>query len=386
MSQNANKITLTRQLQSASDKIKEDEHFVKNWVSILPNDNLIYIVYNLIKKSKINANIYGGSLRDYLDEKQFSDIDITFKDRDHIFMFLSFLESEHITIDAKFKVPTGFDWMDSLPDNISKQVCYTVEISGNTIASPIQLDLIVGNEIPFKYDFTVNSLGLGIDGSLISRSSVPIKKILNHIEGKELHWCGVKICDTVPQDENLYTQQKVRGMYGGISYRDKFYFTSGKYIERLHKMISKGYTQSSDNLLIKQRKLYTKINTDLCTMCKEKIKKENIILSLCEHIFCYNCLYQVYKQKSNTKFEEKKQSQIEMKKNEIDTQFQDSIMDFIHTDKHTDPTGTILDMLLSTHRTAISTEISELEQMESKTLAYVDVDCPDCKLCLLIVP
>jgi hypothetical protein len=171
-------------------------------------------------------------------------------------------------------------------------------------------------------------------------------------------------------------------MYGHISVRNKFYFTSGKYIERLSKMIDKGYTQISNNLSFKQKKIHTKINTNICTICNRNIVDKNIVLSQCQHIFCCDCLHQIYKQKA----EEQKQIQILMTTNKINDDFYNEINNFIYSNTNTNSANIVLDMCLSKHRTTLLTKIPEIKQMTSKTLAYVDIDCPECKSCLVIVP
>ena len=372
---------------------------IPKFIDTIPKNHPIHIIYNLLRnfQSKVYERryqpvIYGGAIRDYLAEVPFTDIDIGFKLPNQIFQFLNFLSKQNINVEANFDIPKENEIRKDCNFNMA---CYPVTISGPMFNEPIKLDLVVRDNIPFHDDFTINNLHINCyEGDLVTVFQ-SLETVLKSIKNKKLFWCGITECRLIPGKNNFdydflkqeETKYKIGFVYTfecSFTPQKEYVFSSGKYIERLHKMIQKGYSQPISEYKRKNKKKYSAFikHDHVCGVCQ---KSTSDVLTECGHVFCCECLYKLYSVATNAFFEEKKNIQIENILKGMSNLISKDICEY--TKSHNDDKNSIdfINECFIQKKKIFEKDIAQIKNSTPKSIGFVNIQCPCCAKFLLTI-
>jgi hypothetical protein len=181
----------------------------KNLVNFLYGGdvNLFFVHYSV--PSNFDFMIHGGCVRDYFDEKQFSDIDIIFSDSCFSILFVLWLQkikNHHVSVTEK-NSPLFIE-RDFKEGRTNEHYATTILIH-DFYGEDIFVDLSVANYSIFVLDFTVNGLAIDRNGNLISKSYIySVDEIISHIKSKKL------IFVDFTQEQNAFIQAKKKSDTG----------------------------------------------------------------------------------------------------------------------------------------------------------------------------
>jgi hypothetical protein len=304
-----------------------------------------------------NIYLFGGCIRDYILKVEPNDYDVGFfGDASRIFIRSIVQKFQQ---DSLLEFKSFFD-IDDVKNE--KYLCFPCEITLPKSKKRVKIDLVVRDEISLNLDFSVNSLqvemcGLNRDSgniSIFSSRKFSIKEVIDHIEKKELHFMFSKnvcqLCDRGNHiDDNGNHYQKIK-------YSKEYLVSNGKFLERLNKMLSKGFIPRTMPCYTVEK---------FCEICKHKCP--NVLQSSCHHTYCVGCITKYYEVEAQKKT---------IKNNElmISTSLDTLNKTIVERLKKGEDYATIT----STYWDYEYAKIMDMCSKKQKNIAFYDVKCPCC--------
>ncbi|ATZ80251.1 putative CAA-nucleotidyltransferase [Bodo saltans virus] len=354
------------------------KYTMEKWFDTIDKNSTMYHVVNIFRSivsSSDTVVFFGGCIRDIILGIEPTDYDIEVMGNDvnlakgAIKRIVSKLKSNE-----ELNCKCDFDESEILN---SKYICFTLEITIPNINKTVKIDLVVKDILKkIVGDFTVNILSMSLDGNLsVINKLQSIEKTIEQIKNKQLQSIfGNKLCDKIPNDSSLirvinghdyddYYDYYNYDSYELGKYTRKFLLTSGKYLERLNKMISKGFKPIKSHSYVVEKK---------CNLCHKKICNEDddiILRSLCNHTFCLKCITTHFKLNTLNRSQE-------ILKNRINELNNMSILLLKRGDDFND----IMKKWDNKYKNIIAKH-----SKKQKNCLFSDVDCPCCKKAQTIV-
>jgi hypothetical protein len=256
----------------SANNIEKKEKAVRNYIEV--GYKICMCKYNaiLFKLKEFKFEIFGGAIRDIFLGLPPQDIDVRFRNGSAITEFIKFLNENNYIVDNSnnvssqsfLKPESNYDTFKSIKITTSQNVEITFDLSTK---------ILFDNSDVKTTDFTVNGLAINFDGWLISKieKEASISQIIDDISQKKLLWCG---SDTVAFNEQKNANPFV------------FVLTTGKFVERLDKMIKKNFIFCESQL-----------DNEQCAKCAQIIKS---IKLNCGHFYCIECLIKEYEKINDT--------------------------------------------------------------------------------------